>query len=254
MEPHRIHAILFDLGGTLEEVWFDEPLQRQALPGFRSLLERWIPLKTISDEELNTRIQKGMSQYKPWRETHMREMSPEELYRTFILAGIEIPSGIPEMFWEEVAFYYESRFFRRELRPETPLVLEELKKRKMKLGVISNIVSRTLVPFRLRTCGIDRFFDVVLTSARLGIRKPNPAIFLKAIELLRVEPKQAIYIGDTLSRDVAGARKAGYGKAIQIRSFFTSLSDTSNEREAPDLVVQNLTDLLKIVPLNGESL
>ncbi len=253
MESHRIHAVLFDLGGTLEEVWFDEPLQRHALPGFRSLLERWIPLHNLSDEELYSRIQKGMSQYKPWRETHMREMSPEELYRTFIFSGMGIPPGIPKEFWEEVAFYYESQFFRRELRPEAPMVLEELKKRKMKLGVISNIVSRTLVPFRLRTCGIDRFFDVVLTSAHLRIRKPNPAIFLKAAELLRVEPKQAIYIGDTLSRDVAGARKAGYGKAIQIRSFFTSLSDTSNERETPDLVVQTLTDLLKLVPMNGDT-
>lgn len=253
MNPDKIHAVLFDLGGTLEEVWFNEEIQRQALPGFRSLLAKRIPLKTVSDEELFIRIREGMARYKPWRETHMREMSPEDLYRTFVFEGIELPSGIPEEFWEEVAFYYESRFFHRELRPETPSVLEELKNRKVKLGVISNIVSRTLVPYRLKTCGIDRFFDVVLTSATLGIRKPDPAIFLKATELLRVEPPQAVYIGDTLSRDVAGARKAGYGKAIQIRSFFTSISDAPDEREAPDLVIRDLSELLRIVPLNGEA-
>jgi len=253
MSDLPIRAVLFDLGGTLEDVWFDETIQRTALKEFLKLLKERIDCPDLTEENLYTRLTKGMAHYKTWRETRQREMDPEGVFRTFVLKGIPIPADIPVDFWETLAFHYESRFFYRELRPETPTVLEALKKGSLKLGVISNIMSRSLVPHRLKTCGIEHYFDVVLTSSTFGIRKPNPAIFLKAVELLKMSPAEAIYIGDTLSRDVAGARRAGFKKAIQIRSFFTSISDSPEDREAPDLVIQSLSEVLSLVPRNGDT-
>ena len=49
----------------------------------------------------------------------------------------------------------------------------------------------------------------VLDSTVVGVAKPDPAIFLLALERLAVSPDHAIHVGDTPSADVAGARAAG---------------------------------------------
>jgi len=50
---------------------------------------------------------------------------------------------------------------------------------------------------------------VVLDSTVVGVAKPDPAIFLLALDAIGVAPHRAIHVGDTPSADVAGARAAG---------------------------------------------
>jgi putative hydrolase of the HAD superfamily len=50
---------------------------------------------------------------------------------------------------------------------------------------------------------------VVLDSFVVGVEKPDPAIFHRALEVLGVPPERAIHVGDTGWADVAGARAAG---------------------------------------------
>jgi putative hydrolase of the HAD superfamily len=52
-------------------------------------------------------------------------------------------------------------------------------------------------------------FDVVVTSAELGVAKPDPRLFLVALDALGVAPAGAVHVGDDLEADVAGARAAG---------------------------------------------
>jgi putative hydrolase of the HAD superfamily len=61
----------------------------------------------------------------------------------------------------------------------------------------------------LETLGIDPLLDAILTSAEVGARKPAPAIFERALELVGAAPAQAIHLGDSVEEDVAGARAAG---------------------------------------------
>lgn len=51
--------------------------------------------------------------------------------------------------------------------------------------------------------------DAVVTSARVGARKPSPAIFARALDLAGVAPEHAVHVGDSVEEDVAGARAAG---------------------------------------------
>ena len=76
------------------------------------------------------------------------------------------------------------------------------------LGLITNNVReaagswRALVP-------VDELFDVIVDSSEVGMRKPNPAIFLRALELLGgVAPEAAVFLDDAPG-NVVGARKAG---------------------------------------------
>lgn len=61
---------------------------------------------------------------------------------------------------------------------------------------------------QLEAVGLDRFFAVVLTSAEADAPKPEPALFLAALERLGVEPGRSLHVGDG-EADKEGARRAG---------------------------------------------
>jgi FMN phosphatase YigB (HAD superfamily) len=57
--------------------------------------------------------------------------------------------------------------------------------------------------------GLRPFFEFILTSAALGIRKPDIRIFQTALDRFRVQPEAAVMVGDTLDADVLGANQSG---------------------------------------------
>ena len=62
---------------------------------------------------------------------------------------------------------------------------------------------------KLELLGIDRLVDFVLVSEEFGVAKPDPAIFREALRLAGVRPEEAIFVGDSVEFDMAGARAAG---------------------------------------------
>ena len=61
---------------------------------------------------------------------------------------------------------------------------------------------------KLEATGIGARFDVVVVSGELGIGKPDPRIFTAALEALGVPAHDAVMVGDSVERDIAGARAA----------------------------------------------
>jgi putative hydrolase of the HAD superfamily len=74
-------------------------------------------------------------------------------------------------------------------------------------GVISN--SNGSVRAALEATGLAAHLDFVVDSALVGVEKPDPRIFRIALGEARVEPGEALYVGDLYSVDVLGARGAG---------------------------------------------
>lgn len=79
----------------------------------------------------------------------------------------------------------------RSLRPEAPDALGTLHRKRFRLAIISNTLSRRLVPSKLAEYGIVHYFDPVVTSAGLGWRKPNARIFEEAVRLMQLPPPPA---------------------------------------------------------------
>jgi putative hydrolase of the HAD superfamily len=61
----------------------------------------------------------------------------------------------------------------------------------------------------LSRCGLDGAMDGIVTSAQVGARKPDPAIFLPALRLADCSPDEVLYVGDTPEEDLEGGRAAG---------------------------------------------
>ena len=191
-------------------------------------------------------LKAGIKRYQNWREKTELELPPERLWSEYVFADLDLPKDRLAACGEELAFHWDTHFSKRNLRPEVPAMLGALHERGFKLGVISNIMSREAVPHSLAEYGIAAYFGAVLASSAFGWRKPNPRIFLEGARRLNVSPSECAYVGDTISRDVIGTRRAGFGLAIQIKSFLTKRSDETTHDETPDAIVQ---DLLQVVDL-----
>lgn len=77
------------------------------------------------------------------------------------------------------------------------------------LAVITNTHDPELVPGHLAKMGIAHMLEPVVMSVELGWRKPSPAIFQHALELLDARPEHCVYVGDNYEADYRGARAAG---------------------------------------------
>ena len=62
---------------------------------------------------------------------------------------------------------------------------------------------------KLELLGIDRLVDFVLVSEEFGVAKPDPEIFREALRIAGVAPEEAIFVGDSIEFDMAGAWAAG---------------------------------------------
>ena len=93
------------------------------------------------------------------------------------------------------------------LDPDAPDVLRHLRQSKP-LALISNFDHPPYVRRLLDKCGLTEFFDVVVVSGEVGIKKPDPGIFRLALDATGLRPSQVVHVGDT-DEDILGARTAG---------------------------------------------
>ena len=107
----------------------------------------------------------------------------------------------------EITEIYED-YIEKEMYIErgTKDVLENLG-RNYKLGIISN-GSREIVAKQLSFFGIEKFFEVVITSDDAKAFKPDRKIFLLALNRLKIKPENAAFVGNS-KNDMLGAKKVG---------------------------------------------
>ena len=76
-----------------------------------------------------------------------------------------------------------------------------------RLGIVSNFYGN--LEAVCDDCGVRELFGTIMDSARVGFEKPDPRIFGAALDALGVGPAEAVFVGDSLPRDMAGARGVG---------------------------------------------
>ncbi|MEM7098712.1 MAG: HAD family hydrolase [Pseudomonadota bacterium] len=95
-----------------------------------------------------------------------------------------------------------------ELPEDTLLTLEQLLDRNKKLGLVTN--GQTAVQRRkIDALGLDKYFEAIVISESIGIKKPNQQIFEHTLKQLTILPDLAVFVGDHPENDIAGALNAG---------------------------------------------
>jgi putative hydrolase of the HAD superfamily len=81
-----------------------------------------------------------------------------------------------------------------------------------RLGIVSNFYGNLLAA--CEEAGIRPHFSAAIDSVDVGCVKPDPRIFRAALDALGVEPGQALFVGDSPERDMAGARALGMAHVL----------------------------------------
>ncbi|CAA3020231.1 haloacid dehalogenase-like hydrolase domain-containing 3 [Olea europaea subsp. europaea] len=110
-------------------------------------------------------------------------------------------------YFEELYNYYTTEKAWHLCDPDAEKAFQALRTAGVKVAVVSNFDTRLRPLLRALKC--DHWFDAVAVSAEVEAEKPNPTIFLKACELLGIQPEDAVHVGDDRRNDIWGARDAG---------------------------------------------
>ena len=126
---------------------------------------------------------------------------------------------------------------------EVPRVLRELAGGGLRLGLISNS-HRCLESFQSHF-ELSGLIDVTISSPDHGFMKPHPGLFSEALQQLRVEPHEALMVGDSIRHDIEGALRAGMRAALVHRSGgIHPRTDELATRGVP--VLRSLSDLKRL--------
>ncbi|HXX40915.1 MAG TPA: HAD-IA family hydrolase [Chthoniobacterales bacterium] len=106
----------------------------------------------------------------------------------------------------EIAYQHFAEADVWELYPEVVGVLEKLHPQ-FQLAVVSNFDGR--LRMILEHLGISKFFSHVFVSSEMGADKPDPEIFRRALRSMKLEPSDALHVGDDPERDWKAATSAG---------------------------------------------
>lgn len=243
-----IKAYIFDMGGTLEDVLHTPEVNRACGETILGYLASHGIIINADPEEFTLAVEKKNMEYRAWGMESQRELPPFDIWSQWYLKPYGVDEEILRVIANNVANLWERNYYLRSLRPDARNLLQGLTDRGFALGVISNTGCQTQVIEILHEYGLHHFFDCIYLSALSGYRKPYTGLFHAAAADLGALPEECVYVGDTISRDVRGARAAKYGASVRIQSHLTTISDAryNTQEEEADYLVENLLDILNL--------
>jgi len=221
-----LKAVIFDLDNTLVDFML---MKNQAVDAaIHAMRDAGLKLST---NEIRQRIDQIYKE----RGIEFQSVFDELLYREFSKVDHKILSA-------GVIAYRRAREAALVPYPHVTMTLIKLSKMQLKLGVVSDAPGKEAW---LRLCYLNfhHLFDAVVTFDDTGMRKPNPEPFRKVLEMLQIEPGEALMVGDWAERDVLGAAQVGM-KTVFARYGNTFGTETSNANYDIDDITQ-LIDIVK---------
>jgi putative hydrolase of the HAD superfamily len=221
-------AVLFDFGGTLDAdglTWKERFHRLFGAEGVAVEPARFDPVFYAADDALVGSVPETFSLQETVRRVAgdvARQLRPDDA---------ALGSRVAARFLADARACFEAN---------AP-ILERLGRR-YRLGVVSNFYGNLATV--CDNAQVRRYFGVIVDSARVGLSKTDPRIFVTAVEALGIEPGRAVMVGDSLARDMAGARAAGMAHI-----WLTPAPERQGRPCCPgDRVIRSLRDLEGILP------
>lgn len=233
-----VRAVLFDFGGTLYDYKTLEPGDREGLIELARLAGVQNPER--APQAHRAALRRAFHEYLP--RPYYRHA---DMFRDAVVGMVRDLGGEPSA--EHLARYRELQWqlHRRDFRLREGVIetLEELRRRGLRLGIVSNIDEDQLVRLG-ELAGLDRHFDWLLSSERAGSCKPDPGIFREALRRAGCRPEEALFVGDSLAQDIAGANRAGL---CSVLLWHRTDREPSADAARPRHIIRRIPDLLELV-------
>lgn len=220
----QIKAITFDFGGTLAHGKLDKENYRIALIDYFHRIGYSGGLAKINKSRI--------AMLERLRKNQAKNI---ELRFDLLYSGLLFDLGLhPTKERLEYIEWLYNHFFRIDFVPGLQKILEYLSK-KYKLAIVSNIISN-VSRLALKKHDLEKYFEYVVLSRDLGIRKPDPEIFNFTLHNLEIEANESVHVGDSLETDIQGAKNAGM-KTVWIKG------DEKVINIHPDFVISKIIEL-----------
>ena len=234
-----LEAVLFDWGDTLMRFAYDEALVEA---GHRAGLQTLGPREGLPEPAVLA--------------SHFREHYEPLFWAPGTIEEIEYPGLVRELlgaFDVEVSDDELGRFLEaeheawspaRELGATTHALLDSLRRRGLKLGLVSNAFDPGWLLRRdLDRMGIGGRLDAAVFSSEVGKRKPHPEIYEAVLSALDVPADRALFVGDRLVEDIQGPAELGM---TTVQAVWFRADENPNGIE-PDYQAFTQMDVLNLV-------
>ena len=236
-----LRAILFDLGDTLLDF---EPMDTRAVfeRGARTTYDylKRKGCRLPSFEHYCRRQYSAVRWRYLWSKLTGREFNGYRLLKRLAdqYRFQDHEASLNRLAW----LWYQPLVEHASIEPELLSTLSVLASRGFKMGVVSNtFVPADVLDRHLRLTRLLRFFPVRIYSSEVGVRKPDRRIFEIALQRMRVEPNETLFVGDIVKTDIRGARRAG------MRTALKQPWCAGHDRLTSDHVISRIADLLDLV-------
>ena len=240
MAKIKFAAIFFDLGDTL--LYFDDDWPEIFHQARHELLRSLQTAGINLDQGFVDEFARRMSEYYLERDTEFIEYTVK-----YILSSVLTERGYPSVPDEVLTNSLADMHLITQAHwiPESDAVatLTQLRSMGYRLALISNASDDPNTQVLVDKLGVRGLFEVIISSAALGVRKPNPRIFQVALDRMGLSPDSVAMVGDTLGADILGARNAGIFSIWITRRAKTPGNIAHSGTIFPDAQIESLSDL-----------
>ncbi len=235
----KIKGIIFDVNGTLIDIRTDEQYSKiyRFISRFLTFHGVNVHYEALKEEY----FQIIREQRRASGEEHP-EYDAQEVWREFLRRRASCGGGPCLSRLEDLSGFLTELFRgisrrRLELYPGVRETLESLRSSR-RLAILSDAQKAWALP-ELRTVGIDGYFEQFVISGDHGFRKPDRRLFEMALSRLGLAPRETIYVGNDMYRDVFGPKRLG------IKTVFFSSNQGRKHMDGvePDYVIHHFHEL-----------
>jgi HAD superfamily hydrolase (TIGR01662 family) len=242
-ETHQslIDTVFFDLGNTLMFFSGDWPVvyARMYRALANDLFQQGIQIPV---DEFTKHYSQRLGAYFQQRETEMIEHTSVFVLRAVLkeFGYLDISSSVARHALDAMYAVSEEYWLPEEDALPT---LQTLRQQGYRLGIISNAGDDRDVQNLIDKAQIRPFFEVILSSAAFGMRKPQANIFLEGLRSMGSQPEKAVMVGDLLGADVLGAMNSGMKSVWITRRSQTTDNLSLIDIVQPDATIKALSEL-----------
>lgn len=203
----RIAAVLFDMGGTLVNY------RVRGAAGWHRLLQSGLEAgyhvlgrtRLLGAVRMDKYLESMLPIVEPDRGVPLPHRLAFGLRKLGIVAPADVVQEMTDLIWQQVSPQMS-------VDHQAWALLSPMARAQVRTALVSNtpwdIPGKWVVP-DLERLGLDRYIEEFILSGDVGKRKPDPAIFQKALTTLRVQAGASVFVGEDLRADIAGAKGVG---------------------------------------------
>jgi HAD superfamily hydrolase (TIGR01509 family) len=231
----HIQGVIFDVGGTLIYSNDNHFETANAWSAANFLRSQGFAFETANFAKQLVNL-RGVS---PKGDAELKQINTtlEHLHHVTKKIGLELP---PDLLLKLELAFVTPEVYGAVALPGVQEVVKSLVGT-VRLGIISNTRSHILIEETVKRLGLRDCFNTFVTSVSAGYRKPSMHIFQAVLDAWNLPPEHIVMIGDSPSKDVAGA------KAVGMKTIWLTTNSSETETCRADAVARTPSEILAIL-------